>query len=370
MAKKVTHNWKPPSWLNEPVASTAWFHDEEVEIYEGTTEVKNIQLWRDNFRTILDLDQLQEEKNKPLAEITDDEIIEYIFHQGLHKIPDLAKSIKMDSIRVPLILSYDKVLLDGNRRFLACKYLIKKEKRPSPKFTIVPARGVDPKISDDTKLKIIAEMNFLDPHREEWPRNVRAEFAIAEFKSACTKLGDESQAYDYINRHLDVPPSELKRWQAVVDIIGEYIRYVEEKEGRKARQEAQRFGRAKFHFFEEFYNKAIGCRNRIQDTSLLSEAKELLFRYLREEQIVSTTAVREFTSIVRYMPARIFLKKPKGNFQTAKTLYDEYAGSRRASQKIARFSEWLATLSKSEINSVSGDLKNHLLQVVKKFARQ
>lgn len=370
MAEKNKHDWKPPDWLNDPVAAMAYFHDEEVEVYEGTTMVRDIRLWRDNYRTMLDLDQLQELLGKPANKLTDEEIIEHIFREGLHKIPDLAKSIKMNGVRVPLVLSHKKDLLDGNRRFLACKYLIKKEGETNLNFTVVPVKCVDPKISEDTKLKIIAEMNFLDPHKEPWPRYVRAKFAVQVFQTALNGLKDEDKAYDYINNNLDVKPSDLKRFQSVLNMINEFTDYVEGDEGKKARQEAERFGRAKFHFFEEFHNKALSGRNAIRDHVLTSLSKQLLFRYIRMQQILSTTSVRNFASIVRYQPARKELEKVDGNFVSAKALYDDYAGPRKASQKITRFCIWIENLSKAEKSSLSDAIKEHLLETVKKFSRK
>lgn len=370
MARENKYKWKPPSWLKDPIATTTCFHDEEVEVYNGTTEISGIQLWRKNYRTMLDLDQLQEIRGETAGEPTDDEIIDHIFREGLHKIPDLAKSIKMNGIRVPLVLSHGKDLLDGNRRFLACKYLKRKEGESSPKFTIVPVKCIDPKISDETKLKIIAEMNFLDPHKEKWTQDVRAKFAIQQFQVALRKLKDEDKAYDHINYYLDIKPSELKRWQAVAGIIDEFISYVDHEKGSKARQEAERFGRAKFHFFEEFYNKALSGRNAMQDSSLIAQSKKLLFKYILKQQLISTTSIRDFASIVRYAPAKKHLEKANGTFTTAKAMYDDYAGPRKASQKILRFCQWLESLSKSEKNSFSSDLKTRLRKAVQSFVKK
>lgn len=370
MAKENKYKWKPPSWLKDPIATTTCFHDEEVEVYNGTTEISGIQLWRENYRTMLDLDQLEKLRDKIAGKPTDDEIIDHIFREGLHKIPDLAKSVKMNGIRVPLVLSHNKDLLDGNRRFLACKYLIRKEGESSPKFTIVPVKCIDPKISDETKLKIIAEMNFLDPHKEKWPRDVRAKFAIQQFQVALKKLKDEDKAYDHINYYLDIKPSELKRWQTVAGIIDEFISYVDHEEGGKARQEAERFGRSKFHFFEEFFNKALSGRNAMQDTVLITQSKKLLFRYIRKQQLLSTTSIRDFASIVRYAPARKQLEKRNGTFITAKAMYDDFAGPKKASQKIIRFCQWLENLSKAEKDNFSKDLKKQLHRAVLNFIKR
>ena len=363
MAKKNKHDWKPPAWLNNPIASVVWFHDEGVDVYEGTTLVRDIRLWRENYRTMLDLDQLQELRGKDRKKPTDDEIIDHILRQGLHKIPDLAKSIRMNGVRIPLVLSYKKDLLDGNRRFMACKYLIKKEGETNPNFTVVPVKCVDPKISNETKLKITAEMNFLDPHKEEWPRNVRAKFAINQFKVALNKFKDEKKAYDYINYNLEINKPDLIRFQAVIEMINDYVKYV----GKKARQEAERFGRSKFQFFEEFYNKALIGRHPIKDTKLALEAKMLLYKYIRNQQITSMMKVRNFADIVRYRPSREHLKKSTGSFAVAKSMYDDYAMPKKASARIARFCDWLEALSKAEKEILSVSLKNRLKKSVQKL---
>jgi hypothetical protein len=360
MAKKDAHDWKPPSWLNEPVSSTAWFHDIEVEVYEGTTEVKDISLWRENYRTMLDLDHIQQILKKDLREITDDEIIEHIIRQDLHHIPALAKSIKFNGVRVPLILSYDKELIDGNRRLLACRYLMKKEKDQTEKFTISNVKCLSPEASEEVKLKIIAEMNFLPHHKEDWPRYVRAKFAIQEFKRALKKLRDEKKAYKHVEYSLDIEPHDLKRFVAVLEMIDEYVKDVG-KESQEKRQGAERFGRSNFHFFEELYNKAEVIDNPV---------KELFFRYLNNQQITSMIKVREFAKIIGYAPARKHLEKQNGSFELAKSMYDESASPQKTSAKIMRFCAWIENLSRVEKDSISVDLKKRLNESVRKLSKE
>lgn len=369
MAKNIKHSWDPPEWLKDPVASISYFHDAKVEVYEGTAKVNDIRLWRHNYRTLLDIRQLKEIGGKE-GRLTDKKVIEYIFSEGLHKISDLAKSVKMNGVRVPLVLSDRKELLDGNRRFLACNYLSKNEKpsEESFKYEIVPVRCVPPDLEEEVRLKIISEMNFLDPHKEPWPRQVRAEFAKWEYELALKELGDEDEAYDRVSYLLSIRPAELKRFLAVLEIIKEFCDYVKKTEGKKAHYEAQLFARVKFHFFEEFYNKALYGKNCIKET-LIKESKELLFRYFRNQQIVSTTAVRNFASIVRYDPSMKILKKKTGSFVSAKLQYDDYAGSKRISQKVSRFCIWFEGLSSKDQKDLSEELKKRLLKVVKKVAK-
>lgn len=360
MAKKNKHGWKPPPWLNEPVPSTAWFHDIEVEVYEGTTEVKDITFWRENYRTMLDLEHIQQLLKKDLRNITDDEIIEHILRQKLHKIPDLAKSIKNNGVRVPLILSYGKELIDGNRRLLACGYLMKKEEVQTDKFTVSNVKCLSPEASEEVKLKIIAEMNFLPQHKEEWPPYVRAKFAIQEFDNALKKFkNNEGKAYSHVDYFLDIQPAKLKRYREVLKMIEEYVEFIE-RVGEKTRQDAEIFGRSNFHFFEELYNKA-----KVIDRPV----KELFFKYLNNQQITSMMKVREFAKIIGYAPARKHLEKKGGSFELAKSMYDESAGPRKASAKIIRFCEWLVNLSQAEVNSIPADLRKRLSEAVRKLSK-
>src|SRR3990167_4707928 len=124
------YDWNPPDWLKNPKAKHVIFHDQEVEVYEGQLDVSSIRLWRENDRTSLDIEHLASESGvKDVKKLSDDEIINYVLKNALHHIIELAKSIKSNGVRVPLTLTYNKELLDGNRRFIACKYLLDTEKK-------------------------------------------------------------------------------------------------------------------------------------------------------------------------------------------------------------------------------------------------
>lgn len=360
MAKKGRHDWKAPSWLKESIASTAWFHDKKVEVYEGTTEINGISLWRENYRTMLDLDHIQQILKKDLRKITDDEIIEHILLHDLHKIPDLAKSIKLDGVRVPLILSYGKKLIDGNRRLLACRYLMKKEKDHTEKFTVSIVKCLSPRVSKEIKLKIIAEMNFLPQHKEEWPRYVRAQFALQEYENFLRTSKNEKEAYKHVNYFLDIPPADLKRFREVLKMIEEYVKFVE-RAGKKKRQDAEIFGRSKFHFFEELHNKADVIDKPV---------KKMFFRYLSDQQITSMTKVREFAAILRYAPARKHLEKQNGSFELAKSMYAESASPKKALARIKRFCAWIENLSNVEKDIIPVDLKKRLSKAVQKLLKK
>jgi len=353
-----------PEWLKKPKKGKASFHDIDVEVYEGFVNVDVIELWRDNRRTTLDIEHLMSESKKDIKELTDNEIIDYILKQGLHKITDLAGSIKKNGVRVPLILSYDKKLIDGNRRFLACKYLIKTEASRNEKFTEILVRCLKKNISDDIILKIIAEMNFLTDYKEDWPEEVRAKFAIERFKEFCEELKDEELAYKKVSYFLNISKADIIRFKSVFKMIGEYINFV----GKEAKKDAERFAREKFHFFEEFHNKAMVGNKQLQD-DVLKESKQLLYKYLQNSELNSTTKVREFVQIVKAVPVRKHLKEVSGTFETARAVYYEYVGPKKVAAKILSFYNWLKTLTKNEKKDISIDLINNLVKEVNKLLK-
>lgn len=366
MEKQKKFSWEPPKWLNDPEEGTALFHDTPVEVYNGTVDVEEIKLWRDNKRTTLDLEHiLQELGKKDIKDLSDEQIIDYILQQGLHKIQELAGSIKKNGVRVPLTLSYDKELLDGNRRFIACKYLLKHEKEKDERFTKIPVRCLQPRIDDDLFLKIISEMNFLPEHKEEWPREVRARFAVGLFEDFLKEFkGKEDKAYKKINYLLEIKKIEIQTFRNVLGIIKDYITYVDENI-KKAKQSAERFVRTKFHFFEEFYNKVYKGKDPMVDSKLIQESKELFFRYIINQQLNSIGDIREFAQVIRYDPAKNHLKKSSGNFEVARSMYQDYSRPKKTGAKIIHFCEWLEGLTKEEKDQISPRLKERLSSAIK-----
>ncbi|MBU1862690.1 MAG: ParB/Srx family N-terminal domain-containing protein [Candidatus Omnitrophica bacterium] len=365
MPNKKRHSWSPPDWLKDPEATTVIFHDQTVEVYEGKVDTDSIRLWRENDRTLLDIVHLVAESGqKDVRQLSDEDIISSIVKKGLHKITNLAKSIKMNGVRLPLILTYEKELLDGNRRFIACKYLLATEKEKDEKFGTVTAYCLKPHLSKSLRYKIISEMNFLPDHKEQWPQEVRAKYITELFNEYKAKQGEE-KAVKEVAFLLDVKKSDIYRFIDVLQMIDEYIKFTAKK-SEEAKKEAEVFAREKFHFFEEFYNKDI--KNK-QNQKAIKEDKDLFYTYLFNKQLISTTGIREFAGMLQYSPTRKIIKSQKETLDYAKSFYDDIVIPKRASSKIERFCEWLESLSKKELKSISGDIKERLLKAIKRLGK-
>lgn len=363
MPKNKRHSWPPPDWLKSPEAKYVIFHDQQVEVYEGQVDINSILLWRKNDRTLLDIEHLAAESGlKDVRQLSDEEIIKAIVKKGLHKITDLAKSIKMNGVRQPLILTFEKELLDGNRRFIACKYLSTTEKEKNPKFETAIAYCLKPHLSKSLTHKIISEMNFLPDHKEPWTREVRAKYVSQLFDEYKGKHGEQKAVKD-VAFLLDVDKSDIYRFIDVLKMIDEYIKFTKTK-SKEAKKEAETFAREKFHFFEEFYNK--GVRNK-QNQKAIKEDKALFYSHLFNKQLISTTSIRDFAAMLQYPSVRKIIISRKETLNYAKSIYDDIVIPKRASSRIDRFCEWLESLSKKELKSISGDVKERLLKAIRRL---
>ncbi len=366
MANITKHSWPSPKWLEDPRAGSVIFHDQEVEVYSGKVNVNSIQLWRNNERTTLDIEHLAKESGvRDVKALTDDEIIAYVIKNGSHKIVQLAKSIKINGVRVPLTLTHKRELLDGNRRFIACKYLLDTERQTDPKFETVTVNCLKPNLSKSLRYKIISEMNFLPDHKEKWPQEVRARYIKTLFNEYKKKFGEE-RAVEEVTFLLDIKKIDIYRFIEVLHMIGEYKKFAGEK-SKEAQKEAEIFARDKFHFFEEFYNKDIKKKDPSTNKKVLQENKGLFYDYLYNKHLVSTTGVRDFAFMLQYPSIKKIIKSKKESLDYAKSLYDDIAIPKRASLKIEKFCEWIEGLSKTDTRKIHPDVKAMLFKTIKKL---
>lgn len=367
MHSNKRHSWLPPDWLRSPEATFVIFHDRPVEVYKGQVDVSSIRLWRENDRTSLDIEHLAKESGaKDVKALSDEEIISYILKNGLHRIKGLAGSIKANGVRIPLTLTYKKELLDGNRRFIACKYLLDTEQKRDPKFEMVNVHCLKPHLSASLRYKIIAEMNFLPDHKEPWPQEVRAKYIRKLFNEYKRKYNNEEKAIEEVTFLLGENKSLIYRFIEVLQMIKGYVKFAGEKSD-EAKREAEIFAREKFHLFEEFYNKDISKKDASRNKKAINKHKHLFYEYLYNKQLISITGVREFAKMLQYPKVRKFIEGQKQTLDYAKSVYDDYAIPKRMLSRIERFCDWLEGLSRKEIKNMHPDIKQRLLKAIKKI---
>jgi hypothetical protein len=176
---------KKPAWLiGETAVERRRFHNTEIEVFLGDVSLASVQGWIGNPRTELQAEQFKETYGRAP---TNEEMYEIVLadndpKEGL-KIKDLSGSIYKNGVRVPIVLNYERKLLDGNRRYYACMFLSKDgaPKSDRNRFRNIPAMVLPKGTSKEVEDAIITEFNFADDYREEWPYYVKAMRVYKDF---------------------------------------------------------------------------------------------------------------------------------------------------------------------------------------------
>jgi hypothetical protein len=187
-----TRSITPPTWLQPgAIAEKKRFHTTLADVWIGDVDYTEICGWIGNPRTEMHARQFQESHGR---EPTDDEMFATVLtdeesKESLH-IRELAKSIYQSQIRVPLVLTRDKKLLDGNRRYYANLLVLREIARPTERdgFRNLPAVVLADEISPELEDAIMTEYNFKSDYRQSWPYYVKAFRVYADHNGGMTKV--------------------------------------------------------------------------------------------------------------------------------------------------------------------------------------
>ena len=98
------------------------FHNEQIPVYLTELHFEKIKFWKNNLRTLLAFELLKDEYGD-LDELSLEELTALLAKRSELELIKLAKSIKSNGVRIPLIIKENGDLLDGNRRYFACSLL-------------------------------------------------------------------------------------------------------------------------------------------------------------------------------------------------------------------------------------------------------
>ena len=112
---------KFPKWMlnaPEPIEDRRKLSGYEMVGWLGAIKINAIDYWIGNRRTDVQVTMLKKQIDRIP---NDDDLYNELIDDPDLKIEMLAKNIIKNGLRTPIIVSNDKVLLDGNRRYLAHK---------------------------------------------------------------------------------------------------------------------------------------------------------------------------------------------------------------------------------------------------------
>lgn len=338
------------------------FHDTVVNVYEVELAISDIHFWKDNARTLLDFDILLRNKNKQsIEDVSEEEVLDFLYKERKRlKLAELMESIRHNGVKTPIIVTDSARLLDGNRRFFACKLLEKKE--PDNAFLEhIPAYVVEEKdITVEVEQKILAEANFVDDNKVPWPLDVKAK-VVAEAVGVYTRQGmNENDAMKEVSKLYGIKRQVVVDYIKAKELADEFISQAEGDEDEMNRKEIIN---KRFVYFWEFLNKAMRGPRPIKGDDL-EEAKNAFSELMSSERIRNLKHVEPIAraSAVGLNDFRNKVLTGDRIIDDLDILYREAKNLKNKVDKAISFRMWLTALKYSDMTD---ELRKELVNVCK-----
>lgn len=177
-----------PDWMldyPEPQEERRKLSGYVMEGWLGMVPLETIQYWVKNRRTDVQATRLRDRIHRVP---TDDDLYNELIGDPDLDIERLAKDILKNGLRHSIIISADKTLLDGNRRYLAHRWIIQHaQPHERDQFRRVQAWVLKPEFSNERDIvRVVTEYNFLDDFRREWSDYVKAKLLWEEYNNSKT----------------------------------------------------------------------------------------------------------------------------------------------------------------------------------------
>ncbi len=329
------------------------FHNEKINVYPTNVPIEEITFWKENLRTMLSFTLLQKEYKKKLPDIPLSDIVDYLAKQRALKITKLAESIEMNGVRVPLIiLEKDGTLLDGNRRYFACQYLLNKsqnENTPRPAvLDSIPVWVIKDKDIDFRKQqKVLAEANFVPDYKVEWSLDVKARVIYRYFRNCITKKGmSREKAYEEVRDVYGVESETIDAYIDSVRLSLEFVKSAPSDEKNRYREIVQ----DKFVYFWEFRDKAYTIKMALKEKEI-KELKGLFFVMMSTDRFKKMKQIEPMIRSIRDDYSwKILIDSSGSKIDQIEAMYMEQKAIKSAEDKIRNFQRWL---HKYEISNFS-----------------
>ena len=345
------------------------FHNIPINVYNRTLKLEQIDYWRENDRTLLKFQLIERFYKKPIERTSIEEIVKFLSTQKDMEVEKLAKSIKNNDVKVPLIVLNNGKLLDGNRRYFAC-YLLKMQSEedhtPRPKvlddIPVWVIKKTD--ITEIDELKILAEANFVDPNKVDWPDDVKAR-VIQKHYTKCIRSGTSEN--DSLNDIVEVYGIDKQRAREYISALKLTKEFVGIAKSQKERFSLREIVQEKFVYFWEFVNKSKGLEKRE-----LSEVKELFFIMLKNRQLKNMKLIEPLIWAKNDEDEwKLLVDSGGSKIIQIDALHKEEKAIKSSEDKIQNFIRWLnRKMDSTSLTSASYDLLGKLVKLIEKIVNK
>lgn len=349
------------------------FHNEKIDVYPMTLPLEKIHYWGENNRTIFTFERLIREKDTPLDKLSIEEITTFVAQQNIHKLQELADSIKRNGVQVPLIIRDDGILLDGNRRYFACQWIqiqSIEQNTSIPSFLQkIPAliiRKTD--LLPIQELKILAEANFIPDLKVPWSLDAQARAVEGYYEKVPGKENTDFLNENALRSVTEVFGITLQRAKDLLETLKltkVFINGVSNDINDEERIKRRLIVEDKFVYFWEFLNKSTKGRSKFYDPSEFNTVRDMFFDLMsmgRDSPIKNVKQIEPLVQAKRDRTAWSMMEESHGaKLNVVVSMINEKKEVRKAEDKIRAFLEWLKELE--DINELTPKAKSYLQEV-------
>lgn len=348
------------------------FHERPVAVIEGFVRTKEIELWDENERLLIHLNQFRQKYGRRPDAVELVEIMKGttplpgIEETDQFKIINLAKSIAVNGVRKPPIIDVDGTLLDGNRRVTACYHILEDN---SGEFSAEEKQRVEwlkvwqltDHATDQDREAVVVSLNFEPDFKEEWPDYVKAQKVYEQWE---TLLALEPRANPGTKRMRELRQQVARKFALATDEVSRFINMVglahefedyQVGERDKDSYEAKHRASDKFQYFDEL-NKGKNAGGVNWSLNQDDSFKHLVFDLLYDGKFQNWQKIRDLKYVYQNEDAVGVLRKAR-NESDVEAAQEEVANAiglarmGRAEQrqtgantKIRAFTEWFLAL--------------------------
>ncbi len=345
-------NSKSPQILNqkpEPRPEMKTFHHKKLLGWSGFVNIGKIQGWAGNRRIDLYSKKCEAQFGRPP---TNDEIYTFMLHEKDLYIKELARSILLNGIRVPIILDANGTLLDGNRRYVSTRHAIENNPDRADELSDMPAWVLSEDTDDEDKRKIVVECNFIEDWKVDWPSFIRSMTVYEDYSY-------NGLTYDKLFERYGIDKGKLHVMVRTMSLIQEFLNLYDNSD------EAYEVTYLHYHWFEEALNK-----NRAKLDSD-PEFKEQFFDWMMQGKFVRMKQVSNLSEIRDNEEAWAIIRSDSRDAVDAAIHIvqgEKLPSLVSGEKKIKRLVKQLQGLTEQEIASIGpgtlADLELTLLEII------
>lgn len=285
----------PPDWMMQtptPQVEFRTLSGVRMAGYIGRIDLTNVEYYIDNRRTER---QVTGMRRRISGVPSNGQLVDALIDDPDLDIERLARNIIENGLRVPIVLSASKKLLDGNRRYLAHRWIMKYgAPQQKDEFSKLDAWVLADGHSDERdEIRVIAEYNFLDDFKERWTDYVKARFLWEEQYWRGRSPRELASLYSGPG----FTSAKITELTGTYELILEYGNYLRDED------KAQEMGAEHFVWFQQLFRS---YRQLMREDE---EFQEAAYKNIRDGKIDRTDELKNLVELRKYRDAWTLFKQ-------------------------------------------------------------